>query len=72
MLSLDVIIIALLIWATQRTVGFDVCSQSEESCRKNTKDYSEFIGRYTFPTIPIETFECKSDEAITQIKKGVC
>ena len=72
MLSLDVIIIAVLIWATQRTVGLEFCSQLGESCNTNTNDYSEFIGRYTFPTTPIKNFECKSEEAMTEIKKGVC
>ena len=72
MLSLDVIIIALLIWALQRTNGLEVCSQSGKHCSANTNDHSEFIGRYTFPTTPIKTFECKSEEAIAEMKKGVC
>ena len=51
---------------------FGVCSQrSGKNCGANTNGYSEFIGRYTFPTTPIETFECKSEEAIAEIKKGV-
>ena len=74
MLSLDVITIVLLVWATQPTVGLDVCTKTkcdEECCGASTNDYSEFVGRYTFPTTPIKTFECKSEEAIAEMEKGV-
>lgn len=71
MLSVDVMIIALLIWATQRTVGLEVCTKSKESCTATANDYPNFIGRYTFPTTPIETFECRSEEAIAEMKRGV-
>jgi hypothetical protein len=70
--SLDVIIITLCVWVTQLTVGLDVCTNSEEYCSASTNDYSEFIGRYTFPTTPIKTFECKSEEAMAEMEKGVC
>ena len=71
MLSSDAIItVTLVVWVTQRTVGLEVCSQSEY-CAVDTNDYSEFIGRYTFPTTPIRKFDCKSEEAIVQMKTGV-
>ena len=70
MLSLDAMIITFVVWATQRTFGLEVCSQSED-CAADKNDYSEFIGRYTFPTTPIKTFDCKSEEAMAEMKKGV-
>ena len=71
MLSLDVLIVLLLVWAAQRIVALDVCTKSIESCSVATNGYSEFIGQYTFPTTPIQTLECKSEEAIEVMKKGV-
>ena len=70
MLSLDMIILALLVWATQKIVGLDVCSQSQQDAF-TSNNYSEFIGRYTFPTTPIKSFECNSEDAIVEMKKGV-
>ena len=70
MLSSDAILIALVVWTTQRTFGLEVCSQSED-CAADENDRAEFIGRYTFPTTPIKTFDCKSEKAIVEMKKGV-
>ena len=71
MLSLDVMIFVCLVWATQRIVGFEACKKAEETCSANHDDYSGFIGRYTFPTTPIKTIECRSEEAIAEMKQGV-
>ncbi|XP_028402003.1 hypoxia-inducible factor 1-alpha inhibitor-like isoform X2 [Dendronephthya gigantea] len=71
MLSLDVMIFALLVWATQRIVAFDACKKSDETCSANHNDYSDFVGRYTFPTTPIRAVECRSEEAIAEMTKGV-
>ena len=71
MLSLDVIIFVLLVGTTQRIVGFEACKKAEETCSANHNDYSDFIGRYTFPTTPIKTIECRSKEAIAEMKQGV-
>jgi hypothetical protein len=71
-LSLVVIISTLLGCETQQTVSLEVCTNSDEYCSSSTNNYSEFIGHYTFPTAPIKTFECKSKEAIAEMKNGVC
>ena len=70
MLSSDAILIALVVWTTQRALGLEVCSQSEY-CAEEKNNRAEFIGRYTFPTTPIKTFDCKSEKAIVEMKKGV-
>ena len=70
MLSMDVIITALLIWETQRTVSLEVCEKSDEYCSSSTGN--QFIGHYTFPTTPVKTFQCKSEEAVAEMEKEVC